>query len=103
MNPINVVWENTVDGGWFLVRVTQPNRQVMFREGEGVTFDDRSTTGTLFVQVVGTGEVLLNEETAITAGAIFGPDAGDVAAWQVRAIEVIDGWFKRQGEPIPPD
>jgi len=39
------------------------------------------------------------EETNVAFGAMFGPDAGDVAMWQVRAMEIVDGW--RGGTPLP--
>ena len=35
--------------------------------------------------------ILLFEQTGIAYGAMFGPDADDVARWQNRAIEVIGG------------
>lgn len=34
---------------------------------------------------------LLSEPVSLAFGARFGPDVADVAAWQCRAIEVVDG------------
>ena len=39
------------------------------------------------------------EKTNVAYGAAFGPDVGDVAAWQERAAAIVDGW---RGEPPPP-
>jgi hypothetical protein len=34
---------------------------------------------------------LLDEEVELIAGAEYGPDVADVAAWQARVIELVDG------------
>lgn len=102
MDPINVVWESTVDQGKFLVKVTQPNDVVVHKgEGDTVTFDDRDTIGTLTVTVVETGEELMTASVQISHGAIFGPDTYDVDYWQHLALTVIDDWLAAHGEPIP--
>lgn len=76
----NPVWSGTIDQGSFDCRV--------MRSG-----DDPDYTGVLTVRHVASGEVLLTENVFLSYSAIFGPDAGDVADWQHRVIEVIDAWL----------
>jgi hypothetical protein len=51
--------------------------------------DEDAYKGTL--RVVENGDVLLEEPVGISYGAPFGPDVADVAEWQQRAAEFIDG------------
>lgn len=68
-----VVWENTVDQGVWLVRVV---RTAPYQ-------------GLLSVIKVG-GEVVHEEPVGISYDAPFGPDVADLGQWMDRAIEVID-------------
>ena len=47
-------------------------------------------TGDLVITDETNGQELLREPTTLSYQAIFGPDVGDVANWQERAIEFID-------------
>ncbi len=38
------------------------------------------------------GRVLHLEATNVAFGAMFGPDVGDVAQWEERAVKIVDGW-----------
>jgi len=38
------------------------------------------------------GKCLHTEQTNLSFGAVFGPDVLDVAAWQTRAQQIVDGW-----------
>jgi hypothetical protein len=38
------------------------------------------------------GRLLHVEPTNVAFGAMFGPDVGDVAKWEERAVEIVDGW-----------
>ena len=79
-NPIDfpkqeIIWESTVDDGKFHCSVV--------RLGE--------YKGWLKVFEVATNKVLLECETGLAYGAIFGPDVDDVAYWQETCIGAIDG------------
>lgn len=68
------VWHNTVDQGTWDVRV---ERISAYR-------------GVLIIKRADTDQEIHREEVGLSYQAIFGPDVDDVAAWQDRAIEVID-------------
>lgn len=36
-------------------------------------------------------KVLLSEEVTLSYGAAFGPDVDDVADWEVRCVQAVDG------------
>lgn len=80
------IWGGTVDGGRFDVAVLPT---------------ENSHIAVLTTVHVESGEVLLSEEVPLTFGAIFGPDVADVAEWQAKSIDVIDGWYRDHGE-VPP-
>lgn len=46
--------------------------------------------GRLTLTDVATGLVLISETVALSYGAVFGPDIGDVEAWQLRCMAVVD-------------
>lgn len=77
----DIVWRSTIDQGTYEAKVE--------RLGD--------YAGNLIVTVVSTNEVLLEEEVLLAYQAIFGPDVGDVAAWQDKAITVIDQYIERKG------
>jgi hypothetical protein len=47
--------------------------------------------GVLTIVDTETGDTLLTEDTPLAYSAQFGPDVADVAGWQIRCVEVIDG------------
>lgn len=50
-----------------------------------------SHRGRLRIVDTASGELLHEEEVHLAYGAIFGPDAEDVAEWQETAVRVVDG------------
>jgi hypothetical protein len=38
------------------------------------------------------GRLLHVEPTNVALGAMFGPDVSDVAKWEERAADIVDGW-----------
>lgn len=58
--------------------------------------DDTDRKGTIVVTAlrniygVKEGEIILNEPVDISYGAIFGPDAADVALWQQMGLDAVD-------------
>ena len=66
-------WENKVD-----------NRYDVFVEATGDGYKG-------FLVVMDGEKELLREETTISYAARFGPDMSDVAQWEQRCLEVIDG------------
>lgn len=69
----DIVWENTVDQGVWLVRVV---RTAPYQGLLSVTKVD--------------GKVVHEEPVGISYDAPFGPDVADLDQWMDRAIEVID-------------
>lgn len=47
--------------------------------------------GRLVVANEETKEILLDKEVSLSYGAVFGPDASDVAQWEDLCCEVVDG------------
>lgn len=72
MDEKNVVWKSTLDGR-YEVAVT---RTASF-QGE-LTLSEA-------------GQVLFRQPVGLMYGAIFGPDVGDVEAWQEIAVYFVDG------------
>lgn len=68
------VWSSRLDGRYDVVVVGNPENthsgMLLISEGD---------------------RVLLEEVVGLSYGAIFGPDVADIAAWQQRAVEFIDG------------
>lgn len=72
MDKVEVVWSSKLDKRWDC-RVLRTG----FYTGTLQIFD---------------GDVLFHEEpTALSYGAQFGPDQGDIAEWQDRCVQLIDG------------
>jgi hypothetical protein len=46
--------------------------------------------GRLVVANEETKEILLDKEVGLSYGALFGPDADDVAVWEAICVEVVD-------------
>jgi hypothetical protein len=90
MADSSVVWESTVDGGRYRVRVV---RIAPFT----------SRIGELIVERVDCQAVVELYRTAVTLayGATFGPDRDDVADWRDEAAEVIDDDYRSRGEEPP--
>jgi hypothetical protein len=58
----------------------------------------RRNQGAIFCVFGLDGRCLHVEPTSLSYGALFGPDVSDVAGWQDRAQQVVDGWqASRQG------
>lgn len=72
--PDEPVWHNTVDKGTWDVRVERVD----------------GYRGVLVIKRVDTGQEIHREGVSLAYGAVFGPDAADLAVWQDRVIEVID-------------
>jgi hypothetical protein len=70
----NVVYQNTIDNNTWEMKVVR----VTDYQGE------------LSVTRVADGEVVHTAIVGLAYGAIFGPDAADVADWQDAALKVID-------------
>ncbi|MBI4623082.1 MAG: hypothetical protein HY736_07675 [Verrucomicrobia bacterium] len=69
----NTVWAAVLDGK-FIIEVQQRNQGA-------------------FLCLFGLdGKCLHVEPTDLSYGAVFGPDVSDVAGWQDRAQQVVDGW-----------
>ena len=59
-------------------------------DGKYDVYVERSGYYTGVLRIARGEEILHAEEVALAYGALFGPDVGDVADWQERAIEVVD-------------
>lgn len=75
----NLVWHDTVDQGTFRVSV--------------VASDDNPRLGKLKVEVVATGQIILDKDVIVSYGAVFGPDVDDIFLWSTDALEVIDAYI----------
>lgn len=71
------VWHGTIDGEKYAARVIRLSDYL----------------GALRVWVIETGQELLNIETHLSYGALFGPDIDDVQNWQFLALQAIDKAF----------
>ncbi len=71
---VDTVWEATVDGGAWHVRVDRTEAY----KGELIIVRRRD------------GKQVLREEVGLAYQAVFGADVDDVRSWQQRAIQVID-------------
>lgn len=71
---LNVIYDNTLDGGRFRLRVIRQSERIGF----------------LMVTHEESGQVLDRGEVALSYGAIFGPDQDDLYQWQQRTIEAVD-------------
>ena len=71
---LNVVYDNTLDGGRYRLRV-------IHQDNGG---------GYLTVTQEAEEKLLYACEVPLAYGAIFGPDASDVAEWQEIAIKIVD-------------
>lgn len=80
---MNVIWDQTLDGGRFRCWVEQ--------NGEN------GYSGTLRVDVTDTGETILATQVGISYQARFGPDAGDVEEWKQRSLTRVDEWVLERG------
>lgn len=69
----NALWATVLDGKFVveIQRINHRNYLCLFEIG---------------------GRVLHVEPTNVAFGAMFGPDVGDVAKWEERAVEIVDGW-----------
>jgi len=68
------IWTGTLDQRYVLTVSSTPQP----RYGRLTITDNRD------------GTVLLDEQVPLSYGAVFGPDIGDVEAWQERATTLID-------------
>lgn len=75
-----VVWANDLDDR-YLVEV----QRIDDNSAKLVIFDHNDND-----------KVLLEEVVGLSYGAIFGPDVDDVATWQDRVVEFIDGRAETQ-------
>lgn len=89
--PTGDVYDETVDGGRFRVRVVRD-----------APYPARSAV--LTVTVEADGQELLRRPVRLYFGAPFGPDVADVDAWQHAALVAIDAYLVSVGEspPQPP-
>ena len=76
------VWEGVLDGRY---RVTV-ERTAPYQ-------------GLLRIEDMTDGTTLHSEDVALGYGAVFGPDVGDVATWQQRVVEVVEGNSSDDLEP----
>lgn len=79
----DVIWFNTLDGGLFEVSVTATGE----RTAEHVITKD--------------GVIIYKQEVGLAYGAIFGPDAADVAEWQEVTVREVDKWYRDHGQTPP--
>ena len=76
-----IIWSQDLDGAW---------------RCEVQRIDH--STGRLTVTSLARPEVILDEDVALSYGAEFGPDAGDVADWQERCVAAVDDFAEQDGE-----